>query len=113
MLPNSFLSQVLQVCVVTRDIDKALEEYTHRLGIGPWRVYTFEPPHLSQTKLRGKDTHYTMRLALAWVGNTMWELVQPLEGASIYKEFLDTHGEGIHHVALATGNLSFAEAVQL
>ena len=32
-------------------------------------------------------------------GGPRWfELVQPLEGPSIYKEFLETKGEGLHHV---------------
>jgi hypothetical protein len=30
----------------------------------------------------------------------MWEIVQPLTGPNIYEEFLDRHGEGIHHVAV-------------
>ena len=31
----------------------------------------------------------------------MWEIVEPLEGRTIYNDFLDEHGEGIHHVAFA------------
>jgi hypothetical protein len=41
-----------------------------------------------------------MRLALADVGGVQWELLQPLEGDSIYTEFLAQKGEGLHHVAL-------------
>jgi hypothetical protein len=38
------------------------------------------------------------------IGNLMWELVQPLEGPSTYKEFLEQKGEGVHHVQLAVDN---------
>ena len=31
----------------------------------------------------------------------MWKIVKPLEGRTIYNDFLDEHGEGIHHVAFA------------
>ena len=32
-------------------------------------------------------------------GPIVFELIQPLDGPSIYKEWLDEHGEGLHHVA--------------
>ena len=28
------------------------------------------------------------------------ELLQPVDGPSIYKEWLDEHGEGLHHIAV-------------
>jgi len=40
-----------------------------------------------------------MKLALAPVGSMKLELIQPLEGESIYKEFLEEKGEGVHHIA--------------
>ena len=39
----------------------------------------------------------------------MWEVIQPLEGPSIYKDFLAKHGEGIQHVGQACNGLSFDE----
>lgn len=93
--------QVLQVCVVVRDLQRAMERYWNVLGIGPWRIHTYHPPRLTDTTLRGKSQPYTMRLALAEVGLVQWELIQPLEGPSIYKEFLEEKGEGLHHVAFA------------
>ena len=32
-------------------------------------------------------------------GPVVFELLQPLEGPSIYKEWLEERGEGLHHVA--------------
>src|SRR5207245_8224289 len=39
----------------------------------------------------GAETH---------VGPIVVELLQPDEGPSIYKEWLDAHGEGLHHIAV-------------
>lgn len=105
------LTQVLQVAVVVKDLRRSMEHYWHTLRIGPWQIYTFQPPALTNTKVRGKETHYTMKLALAQVGNVQWELIEPLEGPSIYKEFLAQRGEGLHHCAFATGELSYEQAV--
>jgi hypothetical protein len=37
-------------------------------------------------------------VAITWVGDMQFELVQPLTGPSIYFEFLDERGEGLHHI---------------
>lgn len=94
------IKQVYQVCVVVKDIRKAMERYWKIFGIGPWQIYTFRPPDLTNTTLHGKPEPYTMKLASARVGALEWELIQPLEGRSAYKEFLEQRGEGLHHVAV-------------
>ena len=73
---------------MVNDLQKAMERYWHLLGIGPWRVFNMEPPFMTGTTLRGKKRPYTMKLALAEIGDVQWELVQPLEGPSIYKRVL-------------------------
>jgi methylmalonyl-CoA/ethylmalonyl-CoA epimerase len=93
------LKQVLQVCVVVKDIQKSMERYWEVFGIGPWDIYTFQPPGLTEPTIRGNPEPYTMKLATAQVGSVQWELIEPLTGPSIYAEFLEEHGEGLHHVA--------------
>lgn len=105
-LSNSFLGDTLQVCVVTRDMQRTLDGFV-RMGIGPWRVYTFSPETVQDQTFRGKPARYSMRLALATSGTMMWEVIQPLEGPSIYTEFLEKHGEGVQHVGQACNGLGF------
>ncbi|MDP6473752.1 MAG: VOC family protein [Alphaproteobacteria bacterium] len=100
-LSNSFLSEAIQICVVSRDHKRTMAGMV-RLGIGPWRVYHYPgAPELKETEYRGEDEKYGMTLALAWTGAMMWEIVEPTGGRTIYNDFLDEHGEGIHHVAFA------------
>jgi methylmalonyl-CoA/ethylmalonyl-CoA epimerase len=96
-LSNSFLGDTIQVCVVTRDLRRTLDGFV-QLGIGPWRVYTFSPETVKHQTYGGTAQPYSMRLALANSGTMMWEVIQPLEGPSIYKDFLARHGEGVQHV---------------
>lgn len=95
------LKRVLQLCMVVEDLQTAMERYWNTFGIGPWQVYTLQPPALSDTVIHGQPESYTMRLALAQVGDIQWELIEPLTGPSIYKEFLEQNGEGLHHIACA------------
>ena len=103
-LSNSFLSETIQVCVVSRDHRRTMEGFV-KLGIGPWRVYHYkEAPGIRNTEYRGKAETFHMTLCLAWTGQMLWEIVEPLDGRTIYHEFLEAHGEGIHHVAFAGGD---------
>lgn len=94
------LQQVFQVCVVVKDLEKSVAQYWDIFGIGPWQIHTFGPPDLFDTTLRGEPEAYSMKIAAARVGNMQWELIQPLDGRSSYREFLDEKGEGLHHVAV-------------
>jgi hypothetical protein len=92
--------EISQIAVVTHDLQATMEQYTTLLGWGPWNVYRHEPPRLHATELHGEATEYTMLGAETHVGGMGFELLQPLEGPSIYREWLEEHGEGLHHVAV-------------
>lgn len=49
---------------------------------------------------------------MAWASDFMWEIVQPLDGPSIVREFLDEHGEGVHHVLVDTSDKSFDDTLR-
>ena len=110
-LSNSFLGDTIQVCVVTRDLRKTCEGMV-KMGIGPWRVYTFSPETVRDLSFRGKPASFSMRLALATSGNMMWEVIQPLEGDSIYTEYLAQNRDGVQHVGQACMGVPFDEQVK-
>lgn len=91
--------EISQVAFVVEDIEDGMDRFGGVLGVGPWQIYHFEPPTLHDTTFRGEERDYSMTLALADVGETMIELIEPLEGESLYTEHLEEHGEGLHHVA--------------
>ncbi len=93
------IPEVSQVAFVVEEIEDGMDRFGALLGIGPWQLYRFEPPTLSETTYRGEPHDYSMILSLADAGGTMIELIEPLSGPSIYTEHLEEHGEGLHHVA--------------
>jgi hypothetical protein len=72
--------------LVTEDLDTALAAY-RAIGIDGWSVS--EP-----------DARSRVRRARVQVGRSAIELVQPDRGPSIYREFLDRRGPGVHHLEL-------------
>lgn len=91
------LSQAAHVCVVVRDVEKTARNYASVFGIGPFTIRTTHTP-ASRATVRGQPTSYTLKFGYAQLGPMVLELVETVEGNSIYREFLDEHGEGIHHI---------------
>ena len=92
--------RITRVPVVVKDLKKTMENYHRVMGWGPWSVYEHRPPVLHHTEVRGKPVKYTMLGAEVHCDPIDFEILQPLEGPSIYKEFLKEKGEGLHHVSV-------------
>ncbi len=93
-------TETLQISVVVRDLELAMETYVRDYGIGPWDIYEFNPDTVRNMQEGGQPVARTWRLALAQVGQVQWELVEPLDEDSIYAQFLATNGPGVHHVGV-------------
>jgi methylmalonyl-CoA/ethylmalonyl-CoA epimerase len=91
---------IIQIAHVVRDIDAAMKHYWEDLGIGPWEVYTFGPGTVRDSMVRGKPSSHQYLLAVTWQNEMQLELMAPVTGRSIYDEFLETRGEGLHHLKL-------------
>ncbi len=97
-LSNAFLGRIVEVCIVTEDHRRTMAGLV-RLGIGPFRVHTFDDDSLAAPTYRGEDSPFSLKVCFATNNELTWEIMQPLTGRTIMREFLDAHGEGIHHVA--------------
>lgn len=91
-----------QVAVVVKDLRRTMEAYSKIMGWKPWSVYEHKPPLLHHTMLHGKPEKFSMLGAEVHCNPVDFEIIQPLEGPSIYKEFLEQKGEGLHHVAVVS-----------
>ena len=87
-----------QVALVVNDVTASVKNYWEQLGVGSWKIWDFGPQSMTEMTLRGKPAQYSFRVAVTYVGDVAFELIQPMAGESIFKEFLDEHGEGLHHL---------------
>ena len=88
---------IAQVALIVKDLDRAMEAYWELCGIGPWHVYTYGKPLVKKMSYRGQPADYKMRIGLSWIGPLRLELIEMLEGETIYAEFVEKHGYGLHH----------------
>jgi methylmalonyl-CoA/ethylmalonyl-CoA epimerase len=87
-----------QCALVVHDLDAAVRIWVDRFGIGPWTGYRLGPPRLREMLYHGDQVEFTFRHALAWQGEMQFELIEPLEGPSIFADHLAIHGGGLHHI---------------
>jgi hypothetical protein len=109
-LPGGLVTGIDQVCFVVRDLDAALAAMTRALGVGPFKCFTLDEPALFETTLDDRPARWSCRLAVTLVGRTQWEVVQPLDGATLQAAHLAQRYEGAQHVLIANANHSFEEA---
>ncbi|MGH3136306.1 MAG: VOC family protein [Gaiellaceae bacterium] len=87
-----------QIGIVVRDLESACRRYSALWQCGPWRLYTYGPAILSRQTYRGESSQFSVRIALNPTTPQI-ELLQPLEGPSVYDDWLERRGEGLHHLA--------------
>ncbi len=97
------LPPLVQIGIVVRDVQKAVEYYTRVFGIGPWEIRDISLGP-ERCWVRGKP--FTIKShpdAFAQLGPIEIELVQPPEDG-IHRWFLDEKGEGLHHLCFRVDN---------
>ncbi len=90
---------ICQVGLVVRDIEKMAKVYADVFGMDVPNVIITDPAEVSHIKYRGESTPARAKLAFFQMGNVSLELIEPVDGPSTWREFLDEHGEGVHHIA--------------
>ncbi len=103
-LKNNVFGKPHHICIVVNDIEKT-KSYYESIGIGPWIEY---PPLVEYTKLNVIDEKgfFASRFIYTKIGDLQLQLVQPGEGKTIYKEFLEKNGEGVFHIGFEVADIN-------
>ncbi len=89
---------ITKIGIVVKNLEEVTVNYRNILGIGPWDISEYISPALHDITYRGKAVNTKWRAALANVGPVQLELIQTVSGDNLYGDFLQKHGEGIHHL---------------
>ena len=103
---------ITQVSLAVEDLEQTMELYHRAFGWSGWDVFEHRPPAHHNTELRGEPVDYTLRGAEVMVGSLNFELLEPLEGPSLWKEFIAERGEGIASIAVMFQTLEEGETVK-
>lgn len=96
---------VVHIALVVNDIEKTSQAYANFFGIEVPKAQWTPPYEESRVELRGKPVEARALHCFFKIGNLEVELIQPDEHPSIWREHLEKHGEGFHHIALVVNGL--------
>ena len=105
---KSPFSQLHHISIVVKDIDRAVKHYSS-LGIGPFQSYPSLGDYV-KVNVPDKDAFYKKTIMQAQIGPVTLQLIQPGEGETIYKDFLDRKGEGVFHLGFVVDDVDKEEA---
>ncbi|MBA7507869.1 hypothetical protein ES706_06598 [subsurface metagenome] len=86
--------------VVVKDVDKTIKFLSSMCGLGPWT--TFDYTAHKEDMIVGEP--FALKITFTKLGPTVLELLEPVEGRSVWAQFIETNGEGIHHIAFSVSN---------
>lgn len=96
---KSMFSGIHQIGLVVKNLKETIRIYTDSYGIGPWNVWEFNSDMVQDMQVKGEKVDYRMLVATCKTMNVDWEIIEPLDDKSIFKEFLAQHGEGLQHIS--------------
>ncbi|WP_274651965.1 VOC family protein [Paenibacillus humicola] len=93
---------ICQIALVVKDIEQAARHYAELFGVDVPRIFQIPPHEEANTQYRGRPTSTRAKLAVIDLGPLVLELTEPDDEPSSWKEFLETNGEGVHHIGFMT-----------
>ncbi len=87
-----------QVAYLVPDLAAAADQWSMLFGgADRWKFYSYNPQTLTRMSYRDALGAYSIRIAILMGGTPEIELVQSIEGPSIYEEWIERRGHGLHH----------------
>jgi catechol 2,3-dioxygenase-like lactoylglutathione lyase family enzyme len=86
-----------QIGILVADLDAALARYERDWGLSPWRGFVYGHDTIPSVTYLGEPGRYRVRIAISPTTPQI-ELIEALNGPSIYDGWVAEHGEGLHHL---------------
>ncbi|MDR2757993.1 MAG: VOC family protein [Spirochaetaceae bacterium] len=99
------LKGFIQVALVVQDIEKAAKAWAELFNVPAPEIRIDKPARNPDLTYRGREAFYGLKFAVIEVKERGFviELHEAGEGESTFKEFLDKHGNGVHHLGFCVG----------
>jgi methylmalonyl-CoA/ethylmalonyl-CoA epimerase len=91
--------RVTQIGYIVHDIEEARHRFAKFFAMAAPDVMITAGYEQARTEYRGQPSEATAKLAFFHLDNLDIELIEPDDKPSVWREFLETHGEGIQHLA--------------
>lgn len=90
---------ITQIGILVHDIEKVSQAYADFFGVAKPETIVTDTADKAQTEFEGASTPARAKLAFFDMGSLQLELIEPDQHPSTWRNYLDEHGEGPHHIA--------------
>ena len=94
----------IQINIVVSDIETAAKQWAELLGIEVPEIRINHLEGNENYKYRGKPISCDLKVCNIEMNGFVIELHEPVGGESSFQEFLDKHGNGVHHIGFEVGD---------
>ncbi len=94
----------IQINIVVSDIETAAKKWAELLGIEVPEIRINHLEGNENYKYRGKPISCDLKVCNIEMNGFVIELHEPVGGESSFQEFLDKHGNGVHHIGFEVGD---------
>jgi methylmalonyl-CoA/ethylmalonyl-CoA epimerase len=95
---------ICQVGLVVKNADHIAEKLERITGVKPSEPSITDAYDKARTTLRGSPTSARAKLIFFPMGQLSIEIIEPIGEPSTWSEFLNEHGDGVHHIAFTVQN---------
>lgn len=97
--PDEIFRNPIQIGILVKNLEEYLQKLNDVFSIGPFRIAQYPPEdEIPFREYHGKEGNFTAKFCFFHLGNIELELIQPISGDNIWDDFIQKHGQGLHHL---------------
>lgn len=104
------IGEIMQLGYVPADFDATLEFWIKTMGAGPF--YVMQGRLAETSSHRGKDSNPDLTIALGYWDDMQIEIMRQNDDTpSLYREWREADGQGLHHICVLTDDMDRARTI--
>ncbi|HWT73250.1 MAG TPA: VOC family protein [Mobilitalea sp.] len=89
---------ISHIAIAVKDIERTAKQYSELFGIKMPDIFEEGEETGCSLEYMGKQINCSYKIAFMRMGIMVLELIQPCSEENVWKDYLDQHGEGVHHL---------------
>ncbi len=106
-------SFICQIAMIVRDVEKASRRFAQLMGVPVPKIILANEDGSDTVTYQGQPTKGRVKLSFFQMENLVVEFIEPTEDPTTWKDFLDTKGPGVHHIAFKAKDRMLETAAKL
>ncbi|RCX20693.1 glyoxalase/bleomycin resistance protein/dioxygenase superfamily protein [Fontibacillus phaseoli] len=96
---------ITQIGIIVQDIEAVSQAYAEFLGVEKPTWSWTDPVEVARTEYMGQPSPGRAKLSFFDCGQLQIELIEPDDQPSTWRDYLNEHGEGPHHIAFVVDGM--------